>query len=309
MAQSVDLDAAAGGQPRRLLIGVFSSLEDAQRRQAIRETWVAEARHSAPGIVVRFVLGAGETEQQRAAIASENSTARDLLVMPCAENQHRGKTLLWFAFVRRYFSDSFGWVAKMDQDVYVWPSELQAHLQGFSSEEFYGGVKVDVQRYRGQSEPFSFMNGGFVLLSQDLVAEIAKLVHNVTPTKEGFLDETPAFQGSEDVTLGLLLKWRQHQGRLRMNGGDFPWNITSDTWKTTTPGNERSCPWRHARDLKFITGFRRQWEQRHQIGCRCNCPDSFSEEEAKLFEDEMHRKRAEVERRLEQERAERKSEM
>merc|ERR1740121_357304 len=36
----------------------------------------------------------------------------------------------------------------------------------------------------------------------------------------------------------------------------------------------------HAKDLKYSTGYRRQWENRNVKGCRCNCPEEYSPEEA-----------------------------
>ena len=82
---------------KRLLIGVMSVARDDDRRAAMRETWVREARAVAPSVSVRFVLGRPADAAEARAIARENATSGDVVALACAENQHEGKTLLWFA--------------------------------------------------------------------------------------------------------------------------------------------------------------------------------------------------------------------
>ena len=90
-------DGAAASPFRRLLIGVMSVVDDGERRAAMRSTWVGDAKEVAPSLAVRFVLGRAGSRFDEVRIARENATHGDLVVLPCAENQHRGKTLHWFA--------------------------------------------------------------------------------------------------------------------------------------------------------------------------------------------------------------------
>ena len=73
-------------------------------RRAIRETWAAgldtSGEPGAPGSVLRvvFVLGwpeSGLTDHVRAQIAAENATHGDVVLLPCVENLHQGKTPHW----------------------------------------------------------------------------------------------------------------------------------------------------------------------------------------------------------------------
>mmetsp|Transcript_9184 Transcript_9184/g.20319 ORF Transcript_9184/g.20319 Transcript_9184/m.20319 type:complete len:711 (-) Transcript_9184:63-2195(-) len=271
---------------RRLLIGVMSTLQDEGRRNAMRDTWVLEARSVAPSLTVRFVLGWGRSDLESLAILRENATYGDLIVLPCQENQHRGKTLHWFAFAHAARAQlPHDYVAKMDQDVLVWPSELQEQLQGLVRENFYGGVPVEAYRRNSLPDRFLFTNGGFVLLSADLVAEIAIVVQEArqkADPKTGFLDDVDPdnLKGNEDLILGRLLKSHWSSGRLNVNVGAVSWSAKSGE---STSG---FCPWRHAKSLKTPEGYREQWASRHERGCRCNCPDTQMEleldEEQKL---------------------------
>lgn len=266
----------------------MSTLPDSERRAVMRRTWLTEARRHAPELEVRFVLGRATTPEESAVLAAENATHGDLVTMPCVENQHKGKTLHWLAYAYGVAAHTFDYVAKMDQDVYVWPMELREHLQGFAKRSFYGGVKVDVYFHYGQRDRFAFMNGGFAVLSMDLVAEVAGRVASVEPTPEGFIDHGRQLRGNEDVTLGRIFQGRwEEPGQLAMNEGDFPWSVAVyngtgavSEFPTGSPGLLRACPWRHAQDLKHIGGYERQWASRTTKSCRCNCPPEYSPQEA-----------------------------
>ncbi|CAK0833171.1 unnamed protein product, partial [Prorocentrum cordatum] len=281
---------AADGVGRSLLIGVMSTLPDRERRTAMRETWVGEARRLRPSLVaVRFVLGRPGSAAQRGEIEQENATHGDLVVLPCVENQHRGKTPLWIQHARDNFAQEFGYVAKMDQDAYVWPTELADHLMFFAETKFYAGVAVDIYLTQLGSDRFAFVNGGFVVLSMDLAAEVADFVRGIQPTSDGFLQHR-LLVGNEDVSLGRLFKRHWEEGTLNMNAGAFNWSSTSPAGQGTGASSEfaagdprfllRACPWRHSKELKYPSGYLRQWENRHVKGCRCNCPEEYSPEEA-----------------------------
>eukprot|EP00927_Polykrikos_kofoidii_P061076 TRINITY_DN55972_c0_g1_i1.p1 TRINITY_DN55972_c0_g1~~TRINITY_DN55972_c0_g1_i1.p1 ORF type:complete len:407 (+),score=67.61 TRINITY_DN55972_c0_g1_i1:177-1397(+) len=274
---------------RTLLIGIMSMAQDTDRRSVIRRTWMSEARRKARLLTVRFVLGQPSSAAERSAVEGENHTHGDIVMMPCQENQHKGKTLHWFAHAHANAAGLVDYVAKMDQDAYVWPVELQEHMQGFADSAFYGGVKVDVYFENGERNRFTFMNGGFAILSIDLVAEVARVVKRTKTTREGFLDRGRGLRGNEDVVLGRLMKERWRTGRLRLNDGNFPWSSSSHhslgTSSEYAPGSPefllRTCPWRHSKDLKFVSAYERQWKHRDVKGCRCNCPPEYSTEEAR----------------------------
>ena len=128
------LPALAATAPRRLLIGVMSMVKDVPRREAMRETWVKDAKTVAPTLRVRFVLGRPADAREAEVVKAENASHGDLVVLPCDENQHNGKTLHWFwhasDFLVRSDDDAplvpsaedaerFDFVVKMDQDAYV----------------------------------------------------------------------------------------------------------------------------------------------------------------------------------------------
>ena len=195
---------------KRLLIGVMSVLQERDRRDAFRDTWLPEM---APAVAVtRFVLGRTNASEADA----EQAEQGDLVVLSCEENQHRGKTLLWFAHALRLPED-YAFVAKMDQDVLLWPAQLALEMASWPSSGFYGGWPVDVYRQHWQIDRFVFMNGGFVVLSRDLVESVERTVQLAAPlqTEEakagGFIEDAVALReagvdlrGNEDVTLGRL---------------------------------------------------------------------------------------------------------
>ena len=130
---------------KRLLIGVMSVLQERDRRDAFRDTWLPEM---APAVATtRFVLGRTNASEADA----EQAEQGDLVVLSCEENQHRGKTLLWFAHALRLPED-YAFVAKMDQDVLLWPAKLALEMASWPSSGFYGGWPVDVYRQHWQND-------------------------------------------------------------------------------------------------------------------------------------------------------------
>ena len=200
---------------KRLLIGVMSVLQERDRRDVMRTTWLTEMM---PAVATtRFVLGrsnnASETEQADA----EQADRGDLVVLSCEENQHRGKTLLWF--VHALGLPDYAFVAKMDQDVLLWPAQLAHEMASWPISAFYGGWPVDVHRQHWQTDRFAFMNGGFAVPSRDLVESVRGAVDLAAPLQTegakagGFIEDSPALRdagvdlrGNEDVALGRLFK-------------------------------------------------------------------------------------------------------
>ena len=75
-------------------------------------------------------------EQTKLLTSEEVQQYKDVVILPCAENHHEGKVLHWFhyAVALKGGVDNipYDYIAKMDQDVFVWPEELHAHLPGFA---------------------------------------------------------------------------------------------------------------------------------------------------------------------------------
>ena len=97
-----------------------------------------ESEQCVPGSCGAFVLVA-----LRSSDCNRAGREGDCVALACAENQHEGKTLAWFEHATTAVADperAHDYVAKMDQDAYVWPAELHAHVQGFATERFYGGA-------------------------------------------------------------------------------------------------------------------------------------------------------------------------
>ena len=269
---------------KRLLIGVMSVLQERDRRDAFRDTWLPEM---APAVAVtRFVLGRTNASEADA----EQAEQGDLVVLSCEENQHRGKTLLWFAHALRLPED-YAFVAKMDQDVLLWPAQLALEMASWPSSGFYGGWPVDVYRQHWQNDRFVFMNGGFVVLSRDLVESVERVVQLAAPlqTEEaqagGFIEDAVALReagvdlrGNEDVTLGRLFKQMWSSGRLVLNEGWMGRLSAEEARRLNAAGEseaswaQRPCAWRHSSELKQALPYRAAWEGRAVRGCRCICP-------------------------------------
>ena len=271
---------------KRLLIGVMSVARDDDRRAAMRETWVREARAVAPSVSVRFVIGRPAEAAEARAIARENATSGDVVALACAENQHEGKTLAWFAHATARPRDgaAHDYVAKMDQDAYVWPLELHAHVQGFAAARFYGGAtwRHPAGNRRRPGRAFEHVNGGFAVVSAELARALARAAREQPRLADGsgWLDRSQPPHGrwlaraNEDVAVALLLHAQSDASgsELEPNDGDFPWSRASPQ-----PAGDRQehglCPWRHAADLKEPANYREQWERRGERICRCNaCP-------------------------------------
>ena len=159
---------------KRLLIGVMSVLQERDRRDAMRDTWLPEMM---PAVATtRFVLGRTNASEAD----SEQAEQGDLVVLSCEENQHRGKTLLWFVHAL-HLPEDYAFVAKMDQDVLIWPAQLAHEIASWPSSGFYGGWPVDVHRQHWQDDRFAFMNGGLAVLSRDLVESVRDTVQLAAP--------------------------------------------------------------------------------------------------------------------------------
>lgn len=183
----------------RLVIGVFSRAgrHDAPYRQVIRSTWMQQR-----GVCTLPSAGpASDCNVYATFVVGNNggwSTGEgDLTVLPMKENMNGGKTRAWF----EHATTHYGWathVAKMDTDAFPYVQLILTALGGFaaSCDNVYGGVPVTCTgeaycpprgcgysvgddfmqyRYRGNmADCFSYMQGGFYVLSFGLAANASK---------------------------------------------------------------------------------------------------------------------------------------
>jgi hypothetical protein len=265
----------------RLLIGIMSVLRERDRRDAMRSTWLTTELD--PAITARFVLG-----RTNASDADEELHQHaDIVILNCEENQHRGKTVLWFQHALTL--GEFTHFAKMDQDVLLWPDELITQMANWPATDFYGGWPVDVHRRYWNNDRFVFTNGGLAVLSHDLAALVSYAVDVATPLQTaeaqegGFIEDSEELRqhgidlrGNEDVTLGRLFKQRWADGRLTLNAGWMDGLTPERARQLVAAGEagmaERPCPFRHTSDLKRAEPYLRAWEERGERGCRCICP-------------------------------------
>ena len=182
----------------RLLIGIMSMLRERDRRDAMRSTWLRPGL-TEPDITSRFVLGrtnASDAEHEQ----QEHS---DLVVLSCEENQHRGKTLLWFQHALSLHGAHteaalpFTHFAEMDLDVLLWPGELQAQMAEWATTGFYGGWPVDVYRRYWTEDRFVFTNGGFAVLSRDLPVDPTGNYDSIVGIEK--FDDTLTFAGGVNL--------------------------------------------------------------------------------------------------------------
>ena len=151
------------------VMGIMSMAKDRDRRDAMRETWTKNLKDR-DDLKAFFVLGRLEKDHKEK-IEKEMEEFGDIVVLDCVENQHKGKTILWFEHV--YRNTEFDFAVKVDQDVYVWVEELKAHIKALPRENFYGGHgPLYTNRRYWRQDKFAFFNGGFAILSRDLVGEV-----------------------------------------------------------------------------------------------------------------------------------------
>jgi len=295
---TISLSSSKQQQHVSFVMGIMSVAKDRDRRDAMRETWIRNLRHK-DDLVAKFVLGRLQPDHKEE-IEMEMEEHGDIVVLECEENQHKGKTVLWFEYVNRNLD--FDFVVKVDQDVYVWTDELSSHIKALPQKNFYGGHgPLYTSRRYWKRDRFAFFNGGFAILSRDLVGEVARVVsvakeHQTKESKEkGFVIDTESLRdehdidlrGNEDVSLGRIFKARLLKGDLKLNGGkgldaaDFPWSLRNygPIPNQPTPDEDvslRTCPWRHSKDLKTAKGYRIYHEMyggrtNSKKDCRCNC--------------------------------------
>jgi len=185
-------------RPPAVVIGVFSraGCKDAPFREVIRTTWmslpgVCKLSSSGPrancSVYVTFVFGGGQANGEK-----------DVTILPIKENINCGKTPSWF----QHAATTYPWathVAKMDMDAFLHVSAFVNVLRNFSSgcENVYAGhsyvssedrpwlppkgcghpVGSDFLAYQTTRSPgscWSYMQGGFYVLSRELAKNVSQ---------------------------------------------------------------------------------------------------------------------------------------
>lgn len=193
------------GKLPTMVLGVFSTLrpEDRPYRDMIRTTWmqqplvcsVVDSKKSTCKVFVAFVVG-------RSGNFSIDADEEDLVVLPSEENMNCGKTREWFHTA----SNKYSWashVAKMDMDAFLHVSTLLKVLRDFPSScpHVFGGrswscfdssewcppdgcyghypknhdfFSYDFTPKGKDARCWSYMQGGFYFMSQQLAAAISE---------------------------------------------------------------------------------------------------------------------------------------
>ncbi|CAI7731237.1 unnamed protein product [Closterium sp. NIES-53] len=113
-------------------VGVHTGFKNRRRRALLRETWFPatpeeHARvEAATGLVFRFIVGHGTSEEGEQVLQAENSTHGDFLRIDVQEsylNLNR-KTLVYFTSLFKLYEAEF--YVKADDDIYLIPDRLSS---------------------------------------------------------------------------------------------------------------------------------------------------------------------------------------
>lgn len=101
-----DLHNSSSNNSVAILIGIFSSVDNIRRRQALRKIYtdIIALRtnfHLDDVIDVRFILGQATDGSMDAALATEINRHKDILILDMPENMNKGKTYQFFKRVGR----------------------------------------------------------------------------------------------------------------------------------------------------------------------------------------------------------------
>lgn len=192
-----------------LVVIVLSSVRGRERRDAIRETWMAGYQEREPPILVRFAVGTVELSvADLEALKSEEAAHRDLLLLPnLKESYHNLTRKVLHSFVWADANLKFSYLMKCDDDTFlVLDTILKELAERTSTQEngFYWGFfdgRATPKKMGKWSESQWFLcdrylpyalGGGYVLSEN--------LVHNIAVTADSL-----QLYNSEDVSVGVWL--------------------------------------------------------------------------------------------------------
>lgn len=186
-------------QPTTFLLGIFTVMEDVQRRRLIRETMLAAApdasvcslqeydkkKKGSCQIVYTFVVGGNpqaptEWSEGTSRTLDANQMLKhehDILYLNVKENMNSGKTTTWFDYGSSV--GTFDYIAKADSDTLISIPQLQSYIVGHlppgnQHPKVYGGFLNEFQACGGAGALCDkirgkvYMSGQFYWLSRDL---------------------------------------------------------------------------------------------------------------------------------------------
>ena len=177
------------GIPANLLFaGILSTPAAQHRREIIRKSWLDPLMH---GFSYAFVVGSGGSHSAStiAALHREQSLRSDVMLLTTTVDRNStacpstkcppakrwtftqvGKTFDFFVTVASTLSQSFLWVAKMDDDVYLLQPNILGELLPLNRTDGYYGARCPVSAYgKYPSRGEWFMCGMFYAVTWDVV--------------------------------------------------------------------------------------------------------------------------------------------
>ncbi len=187
--RDVGLDSPLKAHKTFLLIAVISAAKNAERRKAIRETWLNLERHLRSEVIHFFVVGKkGLSGQLLEDLEAEGRANKDLLLLPDVEDTFdtlTQKVLATFVLFDR--GVDFKYLMKADDDTFVVVDRLYDELQhsNYPHSLYWGYFDGRAPVFRGEKERYReteyvlcdryipYALGGGYVLSSDLVGFIA----------------------------------------------------------------------------------------------------------------------------------------
>ncbi|KAI3794399.1 hypothetical protein L1987_37030 [Smallanthus sonchifolius] len=152
-----------------LLIGILTRADNYDRRHFLRLIYGIQSPPFAQ-IDIKFVFCNLTKQEQRVLISLEILRFNDIIILNCFENMNNGKTYTYFSSLPQILSQSYDYVMKADDDVYLQLLPLALSLQPLPRTDLYYGFVIPCQ----SMNPFvSYMSGMGFVLSWDLVEWIA----------------------------------------------------------------------------------------------------------------------------------------
>nr|GEU31988.1 beta-1,3-galactosyltransferase pvg3-like [Tanacetum cinerariifolium] len=152
-----------------LLIGILTRADNYDHRHFLRLIYGIQSSPLAQ-IDVKFVFCNLAKQEQRVLISLEILRFNDIIILNCSENMNNGKTYTYFSSLPHILSQSYDYVMKADDDVFLRLMPLVSSLQPLPRSDLYYGFVIPCQ----SMNPFvSYMSGMGYILSWDLVEWIA----------------------------------------------------------------------------------------------------------------------------------------
>ncbi|KAF5769173.1 putative galactosylxylosylprotein 3-beta-galactosyltransferase [Helianthus annuus] len=152
-----------------LLIGILTRADNYDRRHFLRLIYGIKSPPFAQ-IDIKFVFCNLTKQEQRVLISLEILRFNDVIILNCFENMNNGKTYTYFSSLPQILSQSYDYVMKADDDVFLRLLPLALSLQPLPRSDLYYGFVIPCQ----SMNPFvSYMSGMGFVLSWDLVEWIA----------------------------------------------------------------------------------------------------------------------------------------